>query len=280
MLARDVDPEIVAGNDVVAGPELDVRTLDVGSVAGAVGFGDHVARREIGHAVALAADDIPAGAVKRDDTIDRGSCRHGAGHVGADEVPPDDVPAAVLQDDVGGPVDHQAAHGAIPGQDDEAVVTERRTLPQFDLEDRVVAHGQCVRARPGLGIAVNDHGVRDDGQGGGRDGGGRVDLEGVGRRVVIRVRRREVKGDRVRAHGARGVDVEDRLGERAGAAVVRIQYGKGTQQAADFEGLEGRAEGSASSPRDRTTAGRTTAPLRPAALLIERHGLSFVCQTW
>src|SRR5205085_2709146 len=87
-------------------------------------------------------------------------------------------------------------------------------------QDGVVSHGECVHARAGLRVAVNDDGVGDDGQGGEQADGADVGRGGF----AVGVGRGDVEGDGVegRIEVRVGVGVRDGLAQRAGAVVVRV----------------------------------------------------------
>jgi hypothetical protein len=86
-------------------------------------------------------------------------------------------------------------------------------------DNRVVAVGQGIGARPRLGIAVDGHGISDR-----RKYGRRRDGANVGRSITIRISCGNVKANRVGTHG--GVRIEDRLTKSAHPAVVGVSNGE------------------------------------------------------
>jgi hypothetical protein len=164
------DAEVEVGDGAVAGGvRADVVALDgvvVGAGreldAGAAVAGDDVAGRD-----GRAADEVVVGVVDEDAVAPVGE-RGVAGRVRADEVAGDDVAVAVLdpQPVVEEAVDDEAAHGARPGRDDEAVGVERVAAREDD-------EGPAGEA--GLRRAVDGGGAVDGRErGGGRDGQGRA----------------------------------------------------------------------------------------------------------
>ena len=143
------------------------------------------------------------------------------GRISTEEVPFDVVPAqrfeensvALLgraQEDES--IDDQPSHCRAAGRDAQPARWARVLPVQFDLQGAVEAGGIRVRAGSRLAVAVDGHGIGDDGE---RRGG----------RDRVHAGPRDGELDRVGARSAVGVD--DRLAQRAGAGVVRVRHREG-----------------------------------------------------
>jgi hypothetical protein len=141
------------------------------------------------------------------------AARASPGEVHTDVVAVDPVVPARLQADAAGgaadgkAIDHQPAHGAVPsGNVQPNHIAARQRAVEFDQRRAGVA-------RAALAPAVDGHGVGDGGQ------------RGCGLDGLLAARRADGEGDGVRP-GA-GVGVQDRLAQRARAAVRGSGHGEG-----------------------------------------------------
>ena len=103
-----------------------------------------------------------------------------AGDVGADEVASHDVSARVLKtnSNPAETIDGQALYGAAACSDMQTILISGADIAsiQFDLQNRVIAIGQRIEARPWLRVAVDR-----DGTGNRRQRRERLDCERLNR---------------------------------------------------------------------------------------------------
>ena len=150
----------------------DVRADQVAlhCVAGGVGPDEADAAGVVaGNKVAIgrcgASDHVIGAVADKDPKFIVGGSR-GAGGVGADEVARNDITAILLQDDAAASEvsDHQPAHCTVAGGDREAARNRDSGYAgtvERDLQHRIVALGQRVRARARLAVAVDDYRIGD-----------------------------------------------------------------------------------------------------------------------
>src|SRR5207249_3435331 len=128
------------------------------------------------------------------------NCGHGGRRVGADKASLDEVAVAEHLDTVTiEAIDDQTAHRTARGIDEETLYKRSHIAPiELDEQHRVIAIGERVRTRPGLGVAVDHHWIGDGWQSGSRtnrvhtrSADVEVDLVGPGKRVCFSDRRAE-----------------------------------------------------------------------------------------
>ena len=175
-----------------------------------------VASDDVARGGRRAADGVVRRAFNAHAVIAVSGCRS-AGRIEAEETTLNRVAAVGLQQDgriaaiTIEAIDDQSAHRAVARGDDESAA-DRAVAVQLDEMHGIVAHCQRVRARARLGKTVDHHRVADDGK---------------RRQRYDRLQTRAGDGEADRVWCVRidvrmRVRVENRLAERAGPAVARV----------------------------------------------------------